>query len=158
MLRLGWIKPAESIEVRFGTSRARAVDVALYRVADVDCAPGRSPPLRDGRRSGAGATWRKTCGAPAALHDCTRRSVLIPRFSGLYVALKPVGLMWLTRRSSDSAVASALSLDASRAGGSRSSRFRCAQRIPVESTARWTPGSAGFASLHRIERAEEQGL
>ncbi|MDQ0946075.1 hypothetical protein [Streptomyces sp. V1I1] len=30
MVRLGWIKPAESIEVRFGTSRAGAVDVALY--------------------------------------------------------------------------------------------------------------------------------
>lgn len=39
MLRLGWIKPAESIEARFGTSRAGAVDVALYRVADVDALP-----------------------------------------------------------------------------------------------------------------------
>jgi hypothetical protein len=39
MLRLGWIKPAESIEVRFGTSRAGAVDVALFRTADVDALP-----------------------------------------------------------------------------------------------------------------------
>lgn len=39
MLRLGWIKPAESFEVRFGTSRDGAVGVALYRVADVDALP-----------------------------------------------------------------------------------------------------------------------
>ncbi|MFB7225576.1 hypothetical protein [Streptomyces sp. NPDC056227] len=32
-------QPAQSIEVRFGTSRAGAVDVALYRVADVDALP-----------------------------------------------------------------------------------------------------------------------
>ncbi|MFE2693607.1 hypothetical protein [Streptomyces mirabilis] len=35
MLRLGWIKPADTIEVRFGTSRAGAVDVALFRAAEV---------------------------------------------------------------------------------------------------------------------------
>nr|WP_251061555.1 hypothetical protein [Streptomyces sp. ISL-100] len=29
----------QSIEVRFGTSRAGAVDVALYRTADVDALP-----------------------------------------------------------------------------------------------------------------------
>ena len=38
MVRLGWIKPAESIEVRFGTSRAGAVDVALYRTFPVGSA------------------------------------------------------------------------------------------------------------------------
>jgi hypothetical protein len=39
MVRLGWIRPAQSIEVRFGTSRAGAVDVPLYRTADVDALP-----------------------------------------------------------------------------------------------------------------------
>lgn len=39
MVRLGWISSPESIEVRFGTSRAGAVDVALYRTADVDALP-----------------------------------------------------------------------------------------------------------------------
>ncbi|WP_342593518.1 hypothetical protein [Streptomyces inhibens] len=39
MVRLGWIKAAESIEVRFGTSRAGAVGVPLYRAADIDALP-----------------------------------------------------------------------------------------------------------------------
>jgi hypothetical protein len=39
MVRLGWIKPAQSIEVRFGTSRAGAVDVALYTSQSVDALP-----------------------------------------------------------------------------------------------------------------------
>ncbi|MET7799287.1 hypothetical protein [Streptomyces decoyicus] len=39
MVRLGWIKATESIEVRFGTSRAGAVDVPLCRAADVDALP-----------------------------------------------------------------------------------------------------------------------
>jgi hypothetical protein len=42
MLRLKWIKPAESIEVRFGTSRAGAVDVALYTTASVDALAARA--------------------------------------------------------------------------------------------------------------------
>jgi hypothetical protein len=33
----------QSIEVRFGTSRAGAVDVALYRSADVDALPAAHP-------------------------------------------------------------------------------------------------------------------
>jgi hypothetical protein len=36
MVRLGWIRSPQSIEVRFGTSRAGAVDVALYTTASVD--------------------------------------------------------------------------------------------------------------------------
>ncbi|TWD12893.1 hypothetical protein FB570_12142 [Streptomyces sp. T12] len=36
MVRLGWVRSPQSIEVRFGTSRARAVDVALYATASVD--------------------------------------------------------------------------------------------------------------------------
>ncbi|WP_269856982.1 hypothetical protein [Streptomyces sp. RPT161] len=39
MVRLGWIRSPQSIEVRFGTSRAGAVDVPLYRTADVDVLP-----------------------------------------------------------------------------------------------------------------------
>ncbi|WP_177204445.1 hypothetical protein [Streptomyces sp. CC53] len=36
MVRLGWVRSPQSIEVRFGTSRAGAVDVALYTTASVD--------------------------------------------------------------------------------------------------------------------------
>ncbi|MFF1446374.1 hypothetical protein [Streptomyces sp. NPDC058295] len=42
MLRLKWIHPAESIEVRFGTSRAGAVDVALYTTQAVDALAART--------------------------------------------------------------------------------------------------------------------
>ncbi|MER6113802.1 hypothetical protein [Streptomyces hirsutus] len=43
MVRLGWVRSPQSIEVRFGTSRAGAVDVALYRSADVDALPAAHP-------------------------------------------------------------------------------------------------------------------
>ncbi|MFF4232509.1 hypothetical protein [Streptomyces sp. NPDC001820] len=43
MVRLRWTKPAESIEVRFGTSRAGAVDVALYTTESVDALPAAHP-------------------------------------------------------------------------------------------------------------------
>ncbi|SEB58215.1 hypothetical protein [Streptomyces sp. TLI_105] len=36
MVTPGWIRAAEWVGVRFGTSRAGAVDVPLYRAADVD--------------------------------------------------------------------------------------------------------------------------
>ncbi|MEV7957951.1 hypothetical protein [Streptomyces sp. NPDC088141] len=36
MVRLGWVRSPQSIEVRFGTSRAGAVDVALHTTASVD--------------------------------------------------------------------------------------------------------------------------
>jgi hypothetical protein len=36
MVRLDWIRSPQSIEVRFGTSRAGALDVALYTTASVD--------------------------------------------------------------------------------------------------------------------------
>ncbi|MFI5571898.1 hypothetical protein ACIA6T_32075 [Streptomyces sp. NPDC051740] len=36
MMQLGWIRSPQSIEVRFGTSRAGAVDVALHATASVD--------------------------------------------------------------------------------------------------------------------------
>ncbi|MEV4333451.1 hypothetical protein AB0K02_23400 [Streptomyces sp. NPDC049597] len=39
MVRLGWIKPAQSVEVRFGTSQAGAVDVPLYTTDSVDALP-----------------------------------------------------------------------------------------------------------------------
>lgn len=42
MLRLKWIRPAESIEVRFGTSRAGAVDVALYTTKAIDALAART--------------------------------------------------------------------------------------------------------------------
>lgn len=43
MIRLGWITPADSVEVRYGTSRAGAVDVPLFRAADVDSLPTAHP-------------------------------------------------------------------------------------------------------------------
>ncbi|MBH1937782.1 hypothetical protein I5Q34_26510 [Streptomyces sp. AV19] len=43
MIRLDWIRPTETIEVRFGTSRAGAVDVPLYRTAAVDALPAAHP-------------------------------------------------------------------------------------------------------------------
>ncbi|WP_234315360.1 hypothetical protein [Streptomyces globisporus] len=38
-VKLKWIRATEWIEVRFGTSRAGAVDVPLYRAAGVDAHP-----------------------------------------------------------------------------------------------------------------------
>ncbi|MFF4534137.1 hypothetical protein ACFY1P_33310 [Streptomyces sp. NPDC001407] len=43
MVRLDWIRHTETIEVRFGTSRAGAVDVPLYRTAAVDALPAAHP-------------------------------------------------------------------------------------------------------------------
>lgn len=43
MVRLGWITPAEWREVQFGTSRAGAVDVPLYRAAEVEALPAAHP-------------------------------------------------------------------------------------------------------------------
>ncbi|MYT25977.1 hypothetical protein GTW69_37880 [Streptomyces sp. SID7760] len=43
MVRLKWIAPAEWREVQFGSSRAGAVDVPMYRVADVDALPAAHP-------------------------------------------------------------------------------------------------------------------
>ncbi|MER6531792.1 hypothetical protein [Streptomyces sp. NPDC001508] len=42
MVRLGWIRSPQSIEVRFGTSRAGAVDVALYTTQSVDALAART--------------------------------------------------------------------------------------------------------------------
>ncbi|MEV5922412.1 hypothetical protein [Streptomyces sp. NRRL S-1314] len=36
MVRLGWVRSPQSIEVRFGNSWPGAVDVALYTTASVD--------------------------------------------------------------------------------------------------------------------------
>ncbi|MCZ0210738.1 hypothetical protein OZK63_35700 [Streptomyces sp. UMAF16] len=36
LVPLGWVRSPQPIEVRFGTSRAGAVDVALYTTASVD--------------------------------------------------------------------------------------------------------------------------
>ncbi|GGY21792.1 hypothetical protein GCM10010358_83820 [Streptomyces minutiscleroticus] len=45
VVRLGWVRSPQSIEVRFGTSRAGAVDVPLYTTASVDsgCRPVAVP-------------------------------------------------------------------------------------------------------------------
>ncbi|MCX4967180.1 hypothetical protein OHA98_20835 [Streptomyces sp. NBC_00654] len=39
MVRLGWIRSPQSVEVRFGTSRAGAAHVMLYRTTDIDALP-----------------------------------------------------------------------------------------------------------------------
>ncbi|MER6478747.1 hypothetical protein [Streptomyces filamentosus] len=43
MVRLGWVRSPQSIEVRFGTSRAGAVNIALYTTASVDAVPAEHP-------------------------------------------------------------------------------------------------------------------
>ncbi|MGW5851999.1 hypothetical protein ACWFQ8_29315 [Streptomyces sp. NPDC055254] len=66
MVRLKWIAPAEWREVQFGTSRAGAVDVPMYRVADVDALPAAHPEVdwpalravEKGRRSPLAAVAR----------------------------------------------------------------------------------------------------
>ncbi|MBT2439829.1 hypothetical protein J7E93_06770 [Streptomyces sp. ISL-36] len=45
MLRLSWVKPAEWREVRFGTSRAGAVDVPMFRTVDIDALPATHPDI-----------------------------------------------------------------------------------------------------------------
>ncbi|MEV7898262.1 hypothetical protein [Streptomyces cyaneofuscatus] len=45
MVRLGWVRSPQSIEVRFGTSRAGAVDVALYTTASVDAVVNDHPEI-----------------------------------------------------------------------------------------------------------------
>jgi hypothetical protein len=68
MVRLGWVRSPQSIEVRFGTSRAGAVDVALYTTASVDAViPAAHPEvnweqlraMEKGRRSPL-AAWQPT--------------------------------------------------------------------------------------------------
>ncbi|MEV6804620.1 hypothetical protein [Streptomyces sp. NPDC051132] len=59
MVRLGWVRSPQSIEVRFGTSPAGAADIALYITASVDAViPAHSEAdweelrtVRKGRRS-----------------------------------------------------------------------------------------------------------
>ncbi len=41
VVRLGWVKAVDSWEVQFGTSKAGAVDVPIYRSGDVDAIPRR---------------------------------------------------------------------------------------------------------------------
>lgn len=43
VVRAGWAVPAQWIEVRFGTSKAGAVAVPLYRTVDVDAVPVEHP-------------------------------------------------------------------------------------------------------------------
>ncbi|MEV7676724.1 hypothetical protein [Streptomyces sp. NPDC088752] len=53
MVKLKWLRATEWAEVQYGTSRAGAVDVPLYRTADVDALPGAHP--RSTGRSSAGS-------------------------------------------------------------------------------------------------------
>ncbi|GAA2264939.1 hypothetical protein GCM10010232_66420 [Streptomyces amakusaensis] len=59
MVRLGWIRSPQSVEARFGTSRAGAVDIPLYTTASVDAIVPAHPDIdwdqlrtvENGRRS-----------------------------------------------------------------------------------------------------------
>ncbi|SCG02341.1 hypothetical protein GA0115256_14523 [Streptomyces sp. DconLS] len=64
--RLGWVRSPQSIKVRFGTSRAGAVDVALYTRHP---STRSSPPTPKSTGSNC-ARWRKA-GAPRSL-PCAR--------------------------------------------------------------------------------------
>jgi hypothetical protein len=73
MVRLGWVRSPQSIEVRFGTSRAGAVNVALYTTASVDAVPAEHPEVdweqlrtvEKGRRSPLAALRPEPAPAPA---------------------------------------------------------------------------------------------
>ncbi len=73
MVRLGWVRSPQSIEVRFGTSRAGAVDVALYTTASVDAVPAEHPEVdwerlrtvEKGRRSPLAALRPEPAPVPA---------------------------------------------------------------------------------------------
>ncbi|MER6529604.1 hypothetical protein [Streptomyces sp. NPDC001508] len=65
MVRLGWVRSPRSIEVRFGTSRAGAVDVALSTTASVDAFPAAHPEV-DGQQLRAVEQGRRSpLAAPA---------------------------------------------------------------------------------------------
>ncbi|MFB1049137.1 hypothetical protein [Streptomyces chrestomyceticus] len=73
MVHLGWIRHAETIEVRFGTSRAGAVDVPLYTTAAVDALVAAHPEagweqlrtVGKGRRSPLATLAKARAGTPA---------------------------------------------------------------------------------------------
>ncbi|MFI0234854.1 hypothetical protein [Streptomyces sp. NPDC017086] len=73
MIRLGWVRSPQSIEVRFGTSRAGAVDIALYTTASVDAIVPAHPEadweqlrtVEKGRRSPPAALRPVPAPAPA---------------------------------------------------------------------------------------------
>ncbi|MGW1976713.1 hypothetical protein [Streptomyces sp. NPDC001889] len=73
MVRLGWVRSPQSVEVRFGTSRAGAVDVALYTTASVDAIVAAHPDIdwaqlravEKGRRSPLAALREAAAAEPA---------------------------------------------------------------------------------------------
>ncbi|MEU3955132.1 hypothetical protein AB0F45_22900 [Streptomyces achromogenes] len=73
LVRLGWVLSPQSVEVRFGTSRAGTVDVPLYTTASVDAIPAAHPEVdwkqlrtvEKGRRSPLAAPRREPALVPA---------------------------------------------------------------------------------------------
>ncbi|GHJ97759.1 hypothetical protein SNE510_72780 [Streptomyces sp. NE5-10] len=73
MVRLGWVRSPQSIEARFGTSRAGAVNIALYTTASVDAVPAEHPEVdweqlrtvEKGRRSPLAALRPQPAPVPA---------------------------------------------------------------------------------------------
>ncbi|MFB7531418.1 hypothetical protein ACFC0C_24845 [Streptomyces sp. NPDC056178] len=67
MVRLGWLRSPQSIEVHFGTSRAGSIDVALYTTASVDAVVPAHPEV-DGEQlravRKAGALRSRRCARP----------------------------------------------------------------------------------------------
>jgi hypothetical protein len=93
MVRLGWVRSPQSIEVRSGTSWAGTVDVALYTTASVDAVVPAHPEVdweqlravEKGRRSPARRTGE--AGRPG-LRGCFRLDCpCIQRFSGRRVVV-----------------------------------------------------------------------
>ncbi|MFE2035062.1 hypothetical protein ACFXBB_17780 [Streptomyces scopuliridis] len=70
MVRLGWITSPLSIEVRFGTARAGAINVVLDRTADIDALPVTRTEA-DWEQPHAVEKVRRTPGAPRS-RRCAR--------------------------------------------------------------------------------------
>ncbi|CAL9333861.1 hypothetical protein SUDANB15_00121 [Streptomyces sp. enrichment culture] len=63
MVRLGWVRSPQSVEVRFGTSRAGAVDVALSTMASVDAVLAEHPEVDWEQLRAVGKGWRSPLAA-----------------------------------------------------------------------------------------------
>lgn len=73
MVRLGWVRAPQSIEVRFGNQPGRAVDVALYTTASVDAVMPAHPEADwEQLRRGEGPTLSARVAAPGT---CARTGV-----------------------------------------------------------------------------------
>lgn len=82
-MRPRWIKPAQSIEVRFARSRAGAVGVALYRFAEVDALP----------TTRAEVDWKQLLGVGEGRPHSPEPAITATRLSGTSTPLPGRGRM-----------------------------------------------------------------